>query len=141
MLDENRVKRMTEVALYDKKEHHNIEIAEEYTGRNYVSMRLLRAWVLGTLMFLIFYGMIVLFIYYRYFTTIHVPTLITTLFVGVVCYVVFIFIILRTTGRHARNVYRRAKRIYKEFAELKKQLKQYYQAQETGENNANTYTV
>ena len=79
MLDENRVKRMTEVALYDKKEHHNIEIAEEYTGRNYVSMRLLRAWVLGTLMFLIFYGMIVLFIYYRYFTTIHVSTLITTL--------------------------------------------------------------
>lgn len=56
MLDEKRVKLMTKIALSDKKDHRDLEIAEEYTARDYVSMRLLQSFVIDTLLYLVLFA-------------------------------------------------------------------------------------
>lgn len=130
MLDEKRVKLMTKIALSDKQDHRALEVAEEYTARDYVSMRLLRSWILDTIIYLILFAAVTIFIFYRYITTIHVSTLLMVLFLGLVFYALFLFIMMRSSGRRARKTYEKARTKYAAFSELMNQLRDMYEEDE-----------
>ncbi|MDD6578894.1 MAG: hypothetical protein PUE94_06265 [Lachnospiraceae bacterium] len=134
MLDEKRVKLMTKIALSDKKDHRDLEIAEEYTARDYVSMRLLQSFVIDTLLYLVLFAAVSIFVFYRYITTIHASTLLMAIFLGLVFYVLFLFVLMRASGHQARKTYDRAKTKRASFDKLMNELRDLYDEDEEQES-------
>lgn len=127
MLDTERIRLMTGIAVQEKRDHRKLEIAEEYTKKDYISMRILRSFLLGTIFYLILYALVTLGVFYRFFTAIHLSNLLVALFLGLIVYIVFLFFFLRASAKRAQAAYRQASRARKEFEAKERELMRKYQ--------------
>jgi ABC-type bacteriocin/lantibiotic exporter with double-glycine peptidase domain len=130
MLSEERVKLMTRMAMFEKKEGRKLQPAKKYKKRDYISLCTIRGFLLGTLV----YGLVYLGILAVLFTTVmlnlSIMNILVCLVLGILLYVLYLFFYLGLIRRRAARHYDAGKRRMKKLRQWYLQLEQIYQKEE-----------
>lgn len=135
MLNEERVKQMTRMAMYEKKERHDLRLANDYRKSDYKGMRMVGAFLLGTVLFIILYGAAAAYFIYNYVMVIHYTEVLATVFAGLLIYILVMFFYLRYISKSSRKKYDNAYKKMKYFDDEKKKLLHMYRMEEYNVNN------
>jgi ABC-type bacteriocin/lantibiotic exporter with double-glycine peptidase domain len=135
MLNEERVKQMTRMALYEKKERHDLRLANDYRKSDYKGMRMVGAFLLGTLLFIILYGAVAAYVVYNYVMVIHSTEVLAAVFAGLLIYILVMFFYLRYISKSSKKKYENAYKKMKYFDNEKKKLLHMYRMEEYNINN------
>lgn len=120
MLSEERVKQMTKMAIYERKEGRKIAPVLKYHKRDYVEICVICNVFLGTIVYGILYLGVIGALFSTLFTNLHLFGIVLCLVLGLLCYVIYMYFYLRSVKK------RYAKR-YDESAEVAKVLRREYQ--------------
>ncbi len=96
---------MTKMAVFEEEHGRDMQIAMQYTRRDYVFTRCLLSAVVGTLIFVAAYGLTFAVFFYLHADDIRMEDLITAVVAGALLYVLFLFLRIRLTVLHARKEY------------------------------------
>jgi beta-lactamase regulating signal transducer with metallopeptidase domain len=110
MLNEERVRLMTKMAMFEKREGKNIAPILNYTKKDYVSSRKLFAFLIGTVLYCGIFGVIVAALFFTVIKNIDRITLLLILLVGLIGYLLFIYLYLLIVQRRASRRYKRENR-------------------------------
>lgn len=135
MLNEERVKQMTRMAMYEKKERHDLRLANDYRKSDYKGMRMVGAFLLGTVLFIILYGAAAAYFIYNYVMVIHYTEVLAAVFAGLLIYILVMFFYLRYISKSSRKKYDNAYKKMKYFDDEKKKLLHMYRMEEYNVNN------
>lgn len=119
MLSEERVKLMTQMAMFEKREGKKIQPAQKYRKKDYVSIHTIGGVMTGTLCYGFVFMAVMIGLFHTVFVNISMMNLLVCFFLGVLFYILFLFF-------HLKRVRRRARRNYDEGRKLLKQQKRDY---------------
>jgi len=130
MLNEDRVRHMTKMAMFEKETGRKIQPALQYSKRDYISMRLSRGIISGTLIYMLAFGAIFILLFATVFTNMHVFIALLLLLVGVLLYIIFLYYYLHSIRRHAKKEYQVAAKDVKKLQKDLQLLEEMYDAEE-----------
>lgn len=131
MLDVNRIRHMTHMAMLDKHGLRDCVRMQKYTRKDYVSLRMMLGFVAGSILYALVFLFIATIVITFVVGNLTYTVIVTTTIVGVVGYLLYTYF-------HLRLVHRRAIRRYatgmREITEARKNLEileKMYQEQES----------
>ena len=119
MLNEERVKHMTRMAMVEEKENRKLRPVLYYSKKDYLSLCTIGGAFAGTLVYGILYVGAVAILFGTFFVNLSLVGLILGILLGLVLYVLYLYYYLR-------SVRRRARKRYDEGAALVRQLRRDY---------------
>ena len=119
MLNEERVKHMTRMAMVEEKENRKLRPVLYYSKKDYLSLCTIGGVFAGTLVYGILYVGAVAILFGTFFVNLSLVGLILGILLGLVLYVLYLYYYLR-------SVRRRARKRYDEGAALVRQLRRDY---------------
>ena len=131
MLSEERVKHMTKMALFEKKESRKIQPVMKYNKKDYMGLCVIVNIFLGTALYLMIIGIVVTALYSTVFTNLHLFGLVLGIVLGMLLYVVFIFFYLRAVRKRASKRYNEGLRVAKELRKDYHTLQKMYEEEES----------
>ena len=130
MLNEERVRLMTKMAMFEKREGQNIAPILNYTKKDYVSSRKLIAFLIGTVLYGILFGAVVAALFFTVLMNIDRITILLILLVGVIGYLLFIYLYLLIVHRRASRKFKRETHKLESYRRAWDKLEQLYQREE-----------
>ena len=130
MLNEERVRLMTKMAMFEKREGKNVAPIMNYTKKDYVSFRKLIAFLIGTVLYGGIFGLIVAALFLTVIQNIDRITLLLILLVGVIGYLLFIYLYLLIVGRRASRKFKRESRKLENYRHAWDLLERMYEREE-----------
>ena len=130
MLNEERVRLMTKMAMFEKREGKNIAPILNYTKKDYVSSRKLFAFLIGTVLYCGIFGVIVAALFFTVIKNIDRITLLLILLVGLIGYLLFIYLYLLIVQRRASRRYKRENRKLESYRRAWDALESLYEREE-----------
>lgn len=105
MLNEKRVKLMTRMALFEKKEARDYMAAADYSRKDYIGMHAFAGFLTGTLLYLLIYTVVVIVLFTEVIVNLHRMTILLVALTGLLLYTLFIFYHIRRIRIHASKKY------------------------------------
>ena len=130
MLNEERVRLMTKMAMFEKKEGQNIAPILNYTKKDYVSSRKLIAFLIGTVLYGGLFGITVAALFFTVLLNIDRITILLILLIGVIGYLLFIYLYLLLVHRRASRKYKRESHKLESYRRAWDKLEQLYEREE-----------
>lgn len=134
MLNEERVRHMTHMAMFEEKEYRQIAPALEYNKKDYVNLAAVWHFILGTVVYWLAYVFVISTAFSFVGVEIHVAVVVLIIVAGVLLYAFYIYAHLLRVCNEARHRYdegvqklRKLRRDYKlleEMYEREEQLKE-----------------
>lgn len=120
MINEERVRHMTQMAMYEEKENHKVQMVLQYNKKDYVNMRLAWYLVIGTILYWMLFLFVVISILSFTGANLHILLLLLGLIAGGMLYVVYLYY-------YGKKIKKDAKLAYQKFQEQAKRLKRDYE--------------
>ena len=130
MLNEEKVKQMTRVAMYESRERYDLMLADGFRSKDYRAAHVLGGFVLGTFLYAIIYFAAIAMLFYRFVVTLHMSTVLLTCFAGLILYVSLMFFYRRRVGRNADRKYRRAHKKLEVLDQEERKLREIYRRED-----------
>ena len=133
MLNEERVKQMTKIAMFEQREKRDILPMMHYGKRDYLALHLILCFLAGTVFYLLLYGGIVMLLIWVVIPNLSTMTLILGAVLGILGYIVYLYIYLRLMYQKAQKRYREGRQKIKKLAAEYRVLEEMYQQEEETE--------
>ena len=133
MLNEERVKQMTKIAMFEQREKRDILPMMHYGKRDYLALHLILFFLAGTVFYLLLYGGIVMLLIWFVIPNLSTMTLILGAVLGILGYIVYLYIYLRLMYQKAQKRYREGRQKIKKLAAEYRVLEEMYQQEEETE--------
>ena len=133
MLNEERVKQMTKIAMFEQREKRDILPMMHYGKRDYLALHLILCFLAGTVFYLLLYGGIVMLLIWFVIPNLSTMTLILGAVLGILGYIVYLYIYLRLMYQKAQKRYREGRQKIKKLAAEYRVLEEMYQQEEETE--------
>jgi high-affinity Fe2+/Pb2+ permease len=130
MLNEQRVRQMTKLAMFEKENGRKMQPALQYNRKDYVSMRLSSGFISATILYALVYGTGLILLFATVLTNLHTFLLILLLLVGVLLYIIFLYYYLHGVKRRARRDYQVAAKDLKKLQRDLQTLESIYELEE-----------
>ena len=133
MINEERVKHMTSIAIFEKEMGPEYQPMLKYSKKEYIALHGWGGFLAGTLIFALIYAAIVLYVVGNVIEKITVMYMLLLGLAGLLAYTLYIIIHVHNTRRRAAKQYRRGKKLIKELAGKYSELNLMYEdeAQQT----------
>lgn len=116
MINEERVKHMTSMAIFEKEYGPDYQPMLRYSKKEYVALHGWGGFLAGTIFFGIIYVAIVLYIAGNVIENITTMYILLMVLAGLLAYALYIIVHVHNTRSRAAKQYRRGKRLIKELA-------------------------
>ena len=116
MINEERVKHMTSMAIFEKELGPEYQPMLRYSRKEYVALYGWGGFLTGTLFFGIIYVAIIIYIAGNVLENITTMYILLMILAGMLAYALYIIIHVHNTRRRAAKQYRKGKRLIKELA-------------------------
>lgn len=116
MINEERVKHMTSMAIFEKELGPEYQPMLRYSKKEYVALYGWGGFLTGTLFFGIIYVAIIIYIAGNVLENITTMYILLMVLAGMLAYALYIIIHVHNTRRRAAKQYRKGKRLIKELA-------------------------
>ncbi len=130
MLNEERVKHMTRIALFEKKEGRELQPMMHYSKRDYLTLNTIKDVIAGTLFYGVVYLGIVTLILMFLVSNLNMLILISGIVLGLLGYVIYLYYYLRYMYGKAEKRYDEGKRKLKGLAQEYRALEEMYHQEE-----------
>ena len=130
MINEERVKHMTRMAIYEKKYGAEIQPMLKYSKKDYVGLHGLGSFVAGTIFVCVVYGAIVAAVLAAYIENLSTTLIMLLGLIGVLSYSVYIIIHVFLSRRRATRIYNRGRKRIKELSGAYSILEELYDDEE-----------
>ncbi|MCR4998425.1 MAG: hypothetical protein K6A05_01135 [Lachnospiraceae bacterium] len=130
MLNEERVRLMTKMAMFEKKEGQNIAPILNYTKKDYISSRKLIAFLIGTVLYGGLFGIVLAALFFTVILNIDRITILLILLIGVIGYLLFIYLYLLIVHRRANRKYKRESHKLENYRQAWDRLEKLYEREE-----------
>lgn len=130
MLNEQRVRQMTKLAMFEKENGRKIQPALQYNKKDYVSMRLSRGFISATILYVLIYSAGLILLFTTVLENLHTFILILLLLIGVMLYIIFLYYYLHGVRRRARRDFQVAAKDLKKLQRDLQTLEEIYEAEE-----------
>lgn len=130
MVNEERLRPMVKMAMFDKNEGKRCKPMVEYERQDYVSMELLKSFVAGTLAFALIFGIWALQDMDRMMEMLNAEHLADFIITAAVCYAVFLLVYLIITYAVYQVRYTQGRKEVKEYYVHLKTLNKLYEREE-----------
>ena len=127
MINEERVKHMTSMAIFEKEYGPDYQPMLRYSKKEYVALHGWGGFLAGTIFFGIIYVAIVLYIAGNVLENITTMYILLMVLAGLLAYALYIIVHVHNTRRRAAKQYRRGKRLIKELASKYSRLNLMYE--------------
>lgn len=133
MLNEERVKQMTKIAMFEEREKRNILPMMHYGKRDYLTLHMILYFLAGTLFYFLLYGGIALLMIWFVVPNLSTMMLILGVVLGILGYITYLYFYLRLMYRKAQKRYRKGRQKIKKLAAEYRILEEMYQQEEETE--------
>ena len=116
MINEERVKHMTSMAIFEKELGPEYQPMLRYSKKEYVALYGWGGFLTGTLFFGIIYVAIIIYVAGNVLENITTMYILLMILAGMLAYALYIIIHVHNTRRRAAKQYRKGKRLIKELA-------------------------
>ncbi|MCR4694919.1 MAG: hypothetical protein K5773_06325 [Pseudobutyrivibrio sp.] len=116
MINEERVKHMTAMAIFEKECGPEYQPMLKYSKKDYVALHGWGGFIAGTLMFWVAYGLIIIYMVGNYEKNITTMYILLITLIGVLLYAAYIIMHVYLIRKRAAKQYRIGKRLIKERA-------------------------
>lgn len=130
MLNEQRVRQMTKLAMFEKENGRKIQPALQYNKKDYVSVRLSRGFISATILYVLIYSAGLILLFTTVLANLHTFILILLLLIGVMLYIIFLYYYLHGVRRRARRDFQVAAKDLKKLQRDLQTLEEIYEAEE-----------
>ena len=127
MINEERVKHMTSMAIFEKEYGPDYQPMLRYSKKEYVALHGWGGFLAGTIFFGIIYVAIVLYIAGNVLENITTMYILLMALAGLLAYALYIIVHVHNTRRRAAKQYRRGKRLIMELASKYSRLNLMYE--------------
>jgi hypothetical protein len=127
MINEERVKHMTSMAIFEKELGPDYQPMLRYSKKEYVALHGWGGFLAGTIFFGVIYALIVIYIAGNVLENITTMYILLMILVGLLAYALYIIIHVHNVRRRAAKQYRRGKRLIKELASKYSKLNLMYE--------------
>ncbi|SEK43112.1 hypothetical protein SAMN02910377_00849 [Pseudobutyrivibrio ruminis] len=133
MINEERVKHMTSMAIFEKELGPEYQPMLRYSKKEYIALHGWGGFLAGTVFFAVIYVGIVLYIAGNVLENITTMYILLMILIGLLAYALYIIVHVHNTRRRAAKQYRMGKRLIKELAAKYSKLNLMYEdeAQQT----------
>ena len=133
MINEERVKHMTSMAIFEKELGPEYQPMLRYSKKEYIALHGWGGFLAGTVFFAVIYVGIVLYITGNVLENITTMYILLMILIGLLVYALYIIVHVHNTRRRAAKQYRMGKRLIKELAAKYSKLNLMYEdeAQQT----------
>ena len=133
MINEERVKHMTSMAIFEKELGPDYQPMLRYSKKEYIALHGWGGFLAGTIFFAAIYGMVVMYLVGNVIENITTMYILLMILAGLLAYAAYIIIHVHTVRRRAAKNYRMGKRLIKELAAKYSKLNLMYEdeAQQT----------
>lgn len=133
MINEERVKHMTSMAIFEKELGPDYQPMLRYSKKEYIALHGWGGFITGTIFFAAIYIGIVLYIAGKVLENITTMYILLMVLIGLLAYAFYIIVHVHMTRRRAAKQYRKGKRLIKELAAKYSKLNLMYEdeAQQT----------
>ncbi len=130
MLNVDRVRYMTQLAMFEKNELREYAGTQSYTRGDYVHTKLLLGLLAGSLFYVIGYAACIALLLAFVIGRINSTILILMVTIGLLVYLVFIYIYLHRVGQRARRRYDKGLEVMAHFQRQLEGLEEIYRREE-----------
>lgn len=127
MINEERVKHMTSMAIFEKEFGPDYQPMLRYSKKEYIALHGWGGFLAGTLFFGLIYVGIVLYIAGNVLENINTMYILLMILAGLLAYALYIIIHVHNTRRRAARQYRRGRRLIKELGAKYSKLNMMYE--------------
>ena len=130
MLNEERVKQMTKIALFEKEEGTSILPMIHYSKKDYLALRMIASFIAGTVFYWLLYIGLALAVLMLIMPNLNTIRTILGIVVGIVGYITYMYFYLRLMYRKAGKRYDAGRQKQEQLAKEYRILEQMYQEEE-----------
>ncbi len=130
MINEERVKQMTKMAMFEEKQGRKYQIALHYSKKDFVTLNSLIGLAAGTLFFMLAYGILTMTLFSTVINNLSYGVVVILILVGLVLYTGYIYLYLRAIRRYAGKQYRESKELLKSIQKDYQKLEEMYELEE-----------
>lgn len=130
MLNVDRVRYMTQLAMFEKNELREFAGTQSYTRDDYVHTKLLLGLIAGSIFYAIAYAVGIALLLAFVVKRINSTFLILAVTIGLLVYLLFIYIYLRGVGQRARRRYDKGLEVMAHFQDQLEGLEEIYRREE-----------
>ena len=116
MINIERVKHMTHMAIYDKEYYSKYQQMLKYSKKDYVAVHGWGGFFVGTVVYAIVYGLVVLYLISEIFDRVSTLTALLLVLAGLILYAFYIILHVHNTRKRATKRYIKGRRAQKEVA-------------------------
>ena len=133
MINEERVKHMTSMAIFERKHGMDYQPMLRYSKKEYIALHGWGGFLTGTIFFGVIYAGVILYLVSSVIENITTMYILLMLLIGLLVYALYIIIHVHNTRRRAARQYKRGKRLIAELAAKYSKLNLMYEdeAQQT----------
>ncbi len=133
MINEERVKHMTAMAIFEKELGPEYQPMLRYSKKEYIALHGWGGFLAGTIFFAVIYVAIILYIVGNVMENITTMYILLMILIGLLLYALYIIVHVHNTRRRAAKQYKMGKRLIKELARRYSKLNLMYEeeAQQT----------
>lgn len=130
MLNEERVRHMTHMAMMEKKKIKDYGPVTNIAKSDYLSLNSIFAFLLGTVTYVAFYFVLIAVLFNTVLENINVMVLVLLLLIGVLGYLMYLFVFMTKSKRNAKHRYKIGKKALNERIHDWEVLEQIYLEEE-----------
>ncbi len=130
MINEERLRQMVKMAVFDKNEGQVCKPMIEYEKSDYISLQLLKSFLAGSVAFVLLVGMWVLYDTDRMFEMLNASDIVKFLTIILVLYGVFMIVYLSAAYLVYRFRYVKGRKLVKNYCKNLKKINQVYEREE-----------
>lgn len=134
MLNEDRIRVMTRLAVFEKKHGKDIEIASTYYKRDYISYRMIWAWIMTTIAFVLGIVLYFAFNFEYYMANMHKMNLVGRGKIVLILYFVCMAVMTTVSYFMYRRKYKNAQRAVEEYCRRLHVLEHNYNSEKKRED-------
>lgn len=135
MINEERVRHMTKIAIYEKEEGRSLAPMMHYSRKDYLALHTILSFITGTVFYLLLYAGTVMLLLMEVLPNLHTILVIIGAVIGFLVYIIYMYFYLRLMHRRAEQRYDRGRQKLKRLAGEYKILEEMYQQEEETETS------
>lgn len=129
MLNEDKIKAMTELSIFEKKESKNLDIAGRYFKSDYISNHMLKAFFAYTVSYILILLLVILYSIESIINTVNVMKVLDIFKGYIICYFIGLIIFEAITWYISYKKYLSAKKTYSKYIQKLNRLNKRYEFQ------------
>lgn len=133
MINEDRVRHMTRIAIYEKEEGRNLNPMMHYSKKDYLALHTILNVVTGTVFYFLLYAGAVMLFLMIFLANLHALLVIIGVITGILGYITYMYFYLRLMRRRDEQHYDKGREKLKKLAGEYRVLEEMYRQEEGAE--------